>query len=177
MAVSGNDKFASTTLQSIHKLRIFCNNGPRGTRDELIESDDEMLSYLVQLGENVCAKCTNSVLSIDKVEGRDRGKFIQPCRHLVCHSCWPQCVGKGNGTHCLLCASGHSPPDFATHIETQGLSSEMSEALLPHPSKLLALLDDIKGAPRNKWWVPLAAVKIHQLTESLASSSLPGRKP
>ncbi|CAN9276523.1 unnamed protein product [Alternaria alternata] len=72
MAVSGNGKFASTTLQSIHKLRIFCNNGSRGAQDELIESDDEMLSYLVQLGGNVCAKCTNSVLSIDKVEGRDR---------------------------------------------------------------------------------------------------------
>lgn len=177
MAVSGNGKYASTTLQSIHKLRLFCNNGPRGAQDELIESDDEMLSYLVQLGENACAKCTNGVLSIDKVEGRDRGKFIQPCRHLVCHSCWPQCVGKGKGTHCLLCVSGHSPPDFATHIETQRLSSGANGASLPYPSKLLALLDDIKGAPRNKWSVPLAAVKIQQLTDSSVSSSLRGRKP
>ncbi|RII16551.1 hypothetical protein CUC08_Gglean002989 [Alternaria sp. MG1] len=135
MAVSGNGKFASTTLQSIHKLRIFCNNGPRGTQDELIESDDEMLSYLVQLGENVCAKCTNGVLSIDKVEGRDR--------------------------------AGHSPPDFATHIETQRPSSGMSEASLPYPSKLLALLDDIKGAPRNKCIVFSAWKKTLDLTAKL----------
>ncbi|CAN9168278.1 unnamed protein product [Alternaria alternata] len=133
MAVSGNGKFASTTLQSIHKLRIFCNNGPRGTRDELVESDDEMLSYLVQLGENVCAKCTNGVLSIDKVEGRDR--------------------------------------DFATHIETQRLSVGMSEASLPYPSKLLALLDDIKGAPRNKCIVFSAWKKTLDLTAKLLNEA------
>lgn len=91
MAVSGNGRYASTTLQSIHELRLFCNNGPRKVQDELCKSDDEMLSYLLQLEENECAKCTTSIFCIDKVDGRDQGIFIQPCKHLVCHSCWPQC--------------------------------------------------------------------------------------
>jgi hypothetical protein len=77
--------------------------------------------------------------------------FIQPCKHLVCHSCWPQCVDKKRGKHCLLCASGDSPQDLATHISTEEPSCAANGATLPYPSKLLALLDDIKRAPRNKW--------------------------
>ncbi|CAN9243739.1 unnamed protein product [Alternaria alternata] len=72
MAVSGNGRYASTTLQSIHELRLFCNNGPRKVQDELCKSDDEMLSYLLQLEENECAKCTTSIFCIDKVDGRDQ---------------------------------------------------------------------------------------------------------
>jgi SWI/SNF-related matrix-associated actin-dependent regulator of chromatin subfamily A3 len=151
MAVSGNGKYASTTLQSIHELRLFCNNGPRRTQNGLHGSDDEMLSYLLQLEENVCAKCSVSIFCIDQVGGRDGGMFIQPCKHLVCHSCWPQYVEKRRGKNCLLCASGHPPPDLATHINTGELSSATNGAALPYPSKLLALLDDIKHAPRNKW--------------------------
>jgi SWI/SNF-related matrix-associated actin-dependent regulator of chromatin subfamily A3 len=151
IAVSGNGKYASTTLQSIHELRLFCNNGPRKTQNGLHGSDDEMLSYLLQLEENECAKCNISIFCIDQVEGRDVGMFIQPCKHLVCHSCWPQCVDKKREKHCMLCASGHSPPDLATHISTGELSSAANGAALPYPSKLLALLGDIRQAPRNKW--------------------------
>lgn len=151
IAVSGNGKYASTTLQSIHELRLFCNNGSRRTQNGLHGSDDEMLSYLLQLEDNVCAKCSISIFCIDQVEGRDGGMFIQPCKHLVCHSCWSQCVDKKRGKNCLLCASGHSPPDLATHISTGELSRAADEAALPYPSKLLALLDDIRQAPRNKW--------------------------
>ncbi|KAJ5020759.1 SNF2 family N-terminal domain-containing protein [Bipolaris maydis] len=41
MAVSSNGRYASTTIQSIHELRLFCNNGLRGTQDELHGSDDD----------------------------------------------------------------------------------------------------------------------------------------
>jgi hypothetical protein len=111
------------------------------------------------------------------VDGRDRGRFIQPCKHLVCHSCWPQCVEKRKGSHCLLCARGHSPPDFTSHARTKELSSAANEVAPSYPSKLIALLDDIKQAPENKWLVSMGAVKIQLLTGSLVSSSLPGRKP
>lgn len=151
IAVSVNGKFASTTLQSIHELRLFCNNGPRKTQNELHESDDETLSYLLQLEENVCAKCSISIYCIDQVDGRDGGMFIHPCRHLVCHSCWPQCVDKKKAKHCLLCAQGRCPPDLTTRISTGDLSCAATGAMPPYPSKLLALLNDIKRAPRNKW--------------------------
>jgi SWI/SNF-related matrix-associated actin-dependent regulator of chromatin subfamily A3 len=177
IAVSGNRSYGSTTLQSIHELRLFCNNGPRKRQDEPHESDDEMLSYLLQLDNNRCANCSTSILCIDKVDGQDRGRFIQPCKHLVCHSCWPQCVEKRKGSHCLLCARGHSPPDFTSHARTKELSSAANEVAPSYPSKLIALLDDIKQAPENKWLVSMGAVKIQLLTGSLVSSSLPGRKP
>lgn len=150
IAISRYGRYASTTLQSIHELRLFCNNSPRRTQNGLHGSDSKMLSHLLQLEENVCAKCSISIFSIDQVEGRDSGIFIQPCKHLVCHSCWPQCVEKKKGKHCLLCISGHSPPDLTTYISTRGLSCVVKEAQLPYPSKLLALLNNIKFAPRGK---------------------------
>ena len=151
IAVSGNGRYASTTLQSIHELRLFCNNGLRRRQDEPHESDDEILSYLLQLGENACSNCGTNIFCIDKEEGRNRGMFIRPCRHLVCHSCWPQCVEKKKDTRCLLCTKGHPTPDLTTHITTGKLSITTDEVVRPHPSKLLALLDDIKRTYREKW--------------------------
>ncbi|CAN9259912.1 unnamed protein product [Alternaria alternata] len=72
MAVSGNGRYASTTLQSIHELRLFCNNGPRRRQDQTHDSDDEILSYLLQLEENACVNCGISIFCIDKEEGRNR---------------------------------------------------------------------------------------------------------
>ncbi|CAN9204159.1 unnamed protein product [Alternaria alternata] len=112
MAVSGNGRYASTTLQSIHELRLFCNNGPRRRQDQTHDSDDEILSYLLQLEENACVNCGISIFCIDKEEGRNR--------------------------------------DFTTHISTEMLPVAPNEAPLPYPSKLLALLDDIRQAPRDK---------------------------
>ncbi|EMD91847.1 hypothetical protein COCC4DRAFT_144809 [Bipolaris maydis ATCC 48331] len=150
MAVSSNGRYASTTIQSIHELRLFCNNGLRGTQDELHGSDDERLSYLLHLERNACANCGISIFCIDTEEGRDRGMFIRPCSHLVCHSCWPRCLEKRQGTRCLLCAKGHAPPDFTTHISTTGLPNAANKVALPYPSKLLALLDDIKQSLGEK---------------------------
>ena len=177
MAVSGNGRYASTTLQSIHELRLFCNNGPRRRQDQTHDSDDEMLSYLLQLEENACVNCGISIFCIDKEEGRNRGMFIRPCRHLVCHSCWPQCLEKRKETRCLLCVKGYATPDFTTHISTEMLPVAANEAPLPYPSKLLALLDDIRQAPRDKWSVSPVTVRIQRIIELLVSSSLPGRKP
>ncbi|PVI01287.1 hypothetical protein DM02DRAFT_654670 [Periconia macrospinosa] len=73
MAVSGVTKLASTTLQSIHELRLFCNNGPRKIQRELNESDDEILSYLQQFDRNICAKCSDSIFCIDPVGERNAG--------------------------------------------------------------------------------------------------------
>ncbi|XP_014559860.1 hypothetical protein COCVIDRAFT_23799 [Bipolaris victoriae FI3] len=47
MEVSENGRCASITLQSIHELRLFCNNGPRRIQEALHQSDDEMLTYLL----------------------------------------------------------------------------------------------------------------------------------
>ncbi len=149
MAVSGVSKVASTTLQSIHELRLFCNNGPRKTQNGLRESDDETLSYLQQLEQNMCGKCSLPIYCIDPVGERNGGMFISPCKHLVCHSCLPQCLNKKKA--CQLCASGNAPPDLANYISTEVSTSAAEETAFQYPSKLLALLHDIQTEPGHKW--------------------------
>ncbi|KAH8708493.1 SNF2 family N-terminal domain-containing protein [Phaeosphaeriaceae sp. PMI808] len=148
MAVSGVIKVASTTLRSIHELRLFCNNGLKPAEREQRESDDEMLSYLQQLERNRCAKCSLPILCIDEKGDRNCGMFIHSCRHLVCHSCLPQCLNKEKA--CRLCASGHIPPDITNHISTEVSVPAAKEFPSQYPSKLLALLQDIQQEPRSK---------------------------
>jgi len=152
MTASGKGRYMSTALQFIHELRLFCNNGPRRTQDTSHGSDDEILSHLVQLEENVCANCSIGIFCIDRVEGRDGGLFIRPCKHLVCHSCWPECVEtKKKGSHCRLCAKGHAPTDLSTHFSTGGLAFAAEAATETYPSKLMALIQDIKDVSGEKW--------------------------
>jgi SWI/SNF-related matrix-associated actin-dependent regulator of chromatin subfamily A3 len=156
MAVSGVlKKYTSTTLQSIHELRLFCNNGPKRTQSNVGESDDEALSYLQQLDENICAKCTLPIFCIGNAGDRnaqtgDRngGVFISPCKHLVCQSCWPQCLDKKKA--CILCAQGNAPPDLSNHIDTSA-AVVSEQTTFQYPTKLLQLLHDIQSEPGHKW--------------------------
>jgi SWI/SNF-related matrix-associated actin-dependent regulator of chromatin subfamily A3 len=148
MAVSGVLKVASTTLQSIHELRLFCNNGPKRMQNDVRESDDEVLSYLQQLDQNICAKCSMPIFCIDQAGDRNGGAFISPCKHLVCHSCWPQCLDKKKA--CVLCAAGNVPPDLSNHIDTSATLAP-EETALQYPTKLLTLLHDIRSEPGHKW--------------------------
>jgi SWI/SNF-related matrix-associated actin-dependent regulator of chromatin subfamily A3 len=146
MAVSGVVKVA--TLQSIHQLRLFCNNGPKSIQSDVRESDDEALSYLQQLDQNMCAKCSLPIFYIDQAGDGNGGVFISSCKHLVCHSCWPQCLDKKKT--CQLCVEGKVPPDLSNHIDTSATLAP-AETTFQYPSKLLALLHDIQAEPEHKW--------------------------
>lgn len=148
IAVSGVSKFASATLQSIHQLRLFCNNGLNKMQNHVHESDDEVLSYLQQLEQNKCAKCSQLIFCIDHAGGGNSGVFLSSCKHLVCHSCWPQCLDKKKT--CQLCVAGNIPPDLSDHIDTSA-SRVVAETEFQYPSKLLALLHDIQAEPGHKW--------------------------
>ena len=149
MAVSGVlNKLVATTLQSIHELRLFCNNGPKRTQSDVRESDDVVLSYLQQLDQNMCAKCSLPIFCIDQAGDKNGGVLISSCKHLVCHSCWPQCFDKKKA--CQLCAEGNVPPDLSNHIDTSAALAS-KETVVEYPSKLLALLYDIQAEPGHKW--------------------------
>lgn len=148
-AVSGFSKVASTTLRSIHELRLFCNNGLKPTEWQQREADDELLSYLQQLEQNKCAKCPSRILCIDQNGDKNCGMFIQPCKHLVCHNCLSQCLDKKKT--CRLCASGEAPPDTTTHMSTEVRGMITTESRPQYPSKLVMLLQDIQRQPRTKW--------------------------
>ncbi|RBA12654.1 hypothetical protein FPRO05_04104 [Fusarium proliferatum] len=109
-------KVSSVVLQSILKLRLFCNNG-RSIDNQQFEitglpSDpDEALAYLQQHDRNICAICSVTIYSIDNSDKTDGGV----------RSMQDQQMGTGTGGQ----ISGSSPID-------------------KYPSKLLSLLDDIR---------------------------------
>jgi hypothetical protein len=72
-------------------LRLFCKNGPRRSGREHVGTDDELLSDLQQYHMNICVHCSRSIFSIDQNRDSYGGTFISSCKHLVCHSCLPQC--------------------------------------------------------------------------------------
>ncbi|CAI6290343.1 unnamed protein product [Periconia digitata] len=145
MSVSGVR--ASTTLQSIHELRLFCNNGPRRTCKEVRDSD-ERLSYLEQLEQNMCAKCSLPIFCIDPMGGKNTGMFLSPCNHLVCQGCLSHCLSKKKS--CLLCEAESPPPIFGTPTDSPMVTSSVPQDSFEYPSKLLTLLRDIKMLPSQR---------------------------
>jgi SWI/SNF-related matrix-associated actin-dependent regulator of chromatin subfamily A3 len=97
MAVSGHRKSRvnSTMLESLLKLRLFCNNGSANRNLQIgptgIPTDaDEALSYLQQINQASCIYCTGPIYSINNARDTDGGTWIMACSHLVCRGCLPQ---------------------------------------------------------------------------------------
>ncbi|KAK8123092.1 P-loop containing nucleoside triphosphate hydrolase [Apiospora sp. TS-2023a] len=162
MAVSqrGKTNVKSAFLESLLKLRLFCNNGRTNATMQcgptgLPMDPTEALGYLEQHGENICAYCSGVILFISESAGNDGGTFIAGCSHLLCHNCVP--YHRGEKERCPTCANqvGTVPqttlPSSVMHIEpTVGDESTDMGRTIPYPSKLLALLSDIGNNPREK---------------------------
>ncbi len=157
MAVSGQkSNVSATALHYIHELRLFCNNGLRRNGREGVETDDELLSDLQQHNMNICANCSGPIFSIDQGGNSYGGTFISSCKHLVCHSCLSQCY-KERGD-CVLCLREHTPMkpfyDSILSLHCPGENGDLLERPpKEYPSKLIALLNDLRINPSNKWWV------------------------
>ncbi|KAL2064450.1 hypothetical protein VTL71DRAFT_4944 [Oculimacula yallundae] len=178
MAVSGRkSKVSAIVLHSIHELRLFCNNGLRTTTRDNLDSDDELFSMLQQYGASVCSKCGGQVFSIDQSTGdanSDIGTFLTTCKHLVCHSCLPQCFKPEQG--CLLCASGDKPKslfdDSVIDLYREIKSTNVVDSpVKEYPSKLLALLAALRMDPGNKCIVFSSWKKTLDLTAALLKTS------
>ena len=156
MAVSGHtSKLSATALHSIHELRLFCNNGLKKPGGEGVETDDELLSGLLQREMNTCANCSGVIFSIEGGNSSG-GTFISTCKHLVCNSCLPQCY-KGRGG-CVLCLKNHKPTraayDTILSLSRPGENGDSLERRPEeYPSKLLALVKDLGTNTWNKWQV------------------------
>jgi SWI/SNF-related matrix-associated actin-dependent regulator of chromatin subfamily A3 len=110
IAISGNrrSRLNSTVLESLLKLRLFCNNGT-ANRDVQIgatglpHDPDEALSYLQQNDQATCAYCSGPIYSINNANDTDGGVWMASCPHLVCRGCMPQ--HQGNKHHCPICTT------------------------------------------------------------------------
>jgi SWI/SNF-related matrix-associated actin-dependent regulator of chromatin subfamily A3 len=156
-AVSGHikNKVNSIMLNSLLKLRLFCNNGSTNNVLQIaptgLPSDpDEALTHLEQYGLNICAYCSATIYSINSSADTDGGIFISPCCHLVCPNCTPQ--HRSEKDRCPTCAPGNEsiipeislPPGFSSHSYSGPVYTGI------YPSKLLALLSDIRSDVRRK---------------------------
>lgn len=162
MAVSrrGKSNINSAFLESLLKLRLFCNNGrvnaimqsgPTG----LPTDPDEALIYLQQHEQNVCAYCSGTIFFINEDAVNDGGIFIPGCSHLLCHNCVP--YHRAEKQSCPACAtqngstSSTALPSIDMHIEAlQSHANNNMGHAVPYPSKLLALLSDIRQNSTHK---------------------------
>lgn len=175
MAVSGHRKsrLNSTMLESILKLRLFCNNGRANRHIQTgptgLPSDaDEVLSYLQQIDQATCIYCTGPIYSINEAQDTDGGTWIMACSHLVCQGCLPQhrankqicpCTSDHNssssssrdsGFNTLIAPSSMIMGNSSQLQSSQSNSGPISRSEDQYPSKLLAFLDDIQKQRAHK---------------------------
>jgi hypothetical protein len=186
-AVSGRRKgwINSTVLESLLRLRLFCNNGSSNTvlqKDSkgLPVDPDELLIYLQQLDKNICTYCSGMIYSINDSVETDDGMFLRSCHHLVCRNCLPYHRAQNDG--CPSCAAEDNLP-LPTDVSSNGVTVQSVGASDPHwaghyPSKLLRLLTDLRKDPTHKRYHILLGFNSRPLTiEPSASCFRPGKKP
>ena len=149
-------KIKSTVLQSLLKLRLFCNNGRANTAPQLGPTGlpvapDEALSFLEQSGENICAYCSGAIHSISDSTGTDGGMFIPQCSHLACRNCKHQKASCPTCSHQDESMSVSARLPISSQIVSES-STENSNTVQPqqYPSKLQGLLSDILKDPNQK---------------------------
>jgi hypothetical protein len=106
----------------------------------LLSRPDEVLSFLQQGGEAICAHCSIDILSVGNPSEPDSAS-LTPCWHVVCAGCIQQhksAPGNAGNYVCSLCQSQHpihevSPQDHAEHL---GGATHV-------PSKIRCLVDDL----------------------------------
>ncbi|KAI0968626.1 SNF2 family N-terminal domain-containing protein [Xylaria arbuscula] len=164
MAISrrGRKTPSSVKLESLLRLRLFCNNGAYSAGLELAPEGlpvdpDEALAYLQQQSQDMCVYCSSMIYSIsNKIKNTDGAILIPSCGHLVCHRCLAQ--HRHDKLCCPTCANGNALPlpvppaaisDMSTDVENPN-SARNSQRVGDFPSKLLALLDDIRPNKTHK---------------------------
>lgn len=160
MVVSGYVKrtMNSTVLESLLRLRIFCNNGGSNAlltigANGLPTDPDEALTYLQQLDQNLCVHCGAIVYSIQESTETDGGRVMPSCKHLICHVCLANDAVDVEA--CPICASGNEG-NCADSVPSNGLMTHTGRkdqhCCLPgqYPSKLQALVSDLRKDHTHK---------------------------
>lgn len=155
-------------LESLLRLRLFCNGIPVDFRDgqESLDRNDKALSILQQTEDACCAYCRCEILSMDAVpvDGLSNATpFVTCCGRLICadSSCTNRYTGDASKTSgCPLCQSPDSQPRSAEIVvpSTPTMTSTGS------PSKIAALLKNVrKSQGSEKWFVPKLALPLFRV--------------
>lgn len=137
-----------SVLTALLRLRIFCNTGVNDTGDNFMP--DENISLLQQGSEAMCTECNADMLfsdAVDSNESQERHQF----RFKKCHKCARWDIRSGNTENV-----SRDPQDLkdlgidesishtSTNMEHHSTLNHSVPEPSIYPSKLRALLDDVK---------------------------------
>ena len=145
-------------LQTITKLRLFCNHGTISSsseaREDQQQQQDEVIdeesrfNQLQQQGDDTCENCACDVLSVTFSEGGDLSGGFTLCGHLLCADCLSEYLEaarssgkKKTGFKCTVCSKVMTLPQESK--STNNLASHHLNCD-GHSSKLSSLIDDIQ---------------------------------
>jgi hypothetical protein len=159
-------------LQQIESLRLFCNLGlyyhSRHATTDKDEKQHETPWQLIaqqsfncqqEMGSIICMECSSNLglaeaLLNDSVDAKKLPRFFR-CSKFCCAECYSHLYESGQKIKC-----GHSPccPDAPVSLggdaleEHSQLEIQQPRAGLSMPSKIEALVTDIRGRPRDEKW-------------------------
>ncbi|KAI1074222.1 SNF2 family N-terminal domain-containing protein [Whalleya microplaca] len=154
-------------LQQIESLRLFCNLGlhyhSRHEKQPQRSSDPDQWNNIAQRAFNshremasiTCLLCSSTLgltetLLDNSVQPTEKAQFTN-CSKFVCIDCVVKMNRSGDTISC-----GHTPPCSTAPVSTSSVTLEEVENFITHqprkapltlPSKIRALIDDIKGLP------------------------------
>lgn len=161
----------NAVLTGLLRLRIFCNTGMSDIGDNFMP--DENISLIQQGGEAMCTECNADVLfsgAVDLTESQKRHHF----RFKKCHKCAQWDSSSGNAENVsenpqdpenldINETMSHTRTDLGQHL---GLNHRPPKSSI-YPSKMRALLDDIKEHySRDKRQVKITPTAILLLTST-----------
>lgn len=159
-------------LQQIESMRLVCNLGLHyHSRHATTNKDDaqyatswhsnaqQSFNYQQEMGSIICMECSSNLgqgeaLLNDSIDARKPSQFFR-CSKFCCAECYSHLCESGQKIKC-----GHIPccPDAPVSLNGNTLE-ELSQfeiqdprAGLTMPSKIEALVTDIKGLPRHEKW-------------------------
>jgi SWI/SNF-related matrix-associated actin-dependent regulator of chromatin subfamily A3 len=147
LAVSHRGRSAnSTALESLLRLRLFCNNGiPDKDGSAIATVTDEILSYLQQVEQAVCVYCTRAIYSINDDPDTDGGFLMPQCYHLVCRECYPRYHAEKR--RCGQCLSRNMDISITESVKAIRQGGSCQSEVAPrtmYPSKLTALMGELQ---------------------------------
>jgi SNF2 family DNA or RNA helicase len=140
-----------TILTAILLLRIFCNTGIDSTLtfENFVKQSqaDEISSLKLQNGETTCIECNTDVTLLAPNRTANKRHLLDS---LICHQCMSRTsisAGYESSLRDLLdsdCEAAHTAQGQEQSVSTNSSVETPHTSQAPYPSKLMALLADIK---------------------------------
>lgn len=163
IAVSGHSmrKANQHVIQAILGMRLFCNDGDnalvkRMSAHGLPSEPEEALSYLQTTASSTCTRCGTDITTMYQENDSSSGR-LTICQHLICGECIHEYEadldesvedGRAKCPECELVGERHS---FIVRPNTT-TTTHVIVRDGKYPSKLLALLRNIKRQNDNDKW-------------------------